>query len=215
MGRDRSFDLLEVTGEAGWTPGWFAAKLAGSERGRLEMGWDVARKRDLSVLWVNHDEPATGIKRLRFLVVMRGVQFALQRAIVREAMDVKLPTVGCGDATGMGMDSNETLQTAYGDRWEPVNFGGTRKSELGSVLATTFDDRGQALPPVDGPYKFIATDLYAIHCEQTGGGNDRRLRLVENDNPLLPESHCDIAYAGALALRAGSLEGCEVGAIWL
>lgn len=97
-----------------------------------------------------------------------------------------------------------------------MDFGGKRKSELGSVLATTFDDRGQALPPVDGPYKFIATDLYAVHKEELGGsGSDRRLKLVENDNPLLPESHCDIAYADALALRAASLEGVNVGAIWL
>jgi len=29
--------------------------------------------------------------------------------------------------------------------------------------------------------------------------------LAETENPLLPDSHCDVAYAGALALRAGRI----------
>ena len=108
------------------------------------------------------------------------------------------------------MDSNETLRNAYGDRWEPVDFGGKRKSELGSTLATAFGDGAAAIPPVEGEHKFIATDLYAIQKEEVGIGGTRRLRLLETENPLLPESHCDIAYAAALAYRAASLSAVEV-----
>ena len=227
LGRGMSFDLIEITGgeggrgESGWEPGIFR-RLLEAEPGhfpaaaRLEIGWDVARKRDLSALWVNLDR-GDGFKWLRFLVLMRRVPFELQRAVVVEAMTGPRPAVGCGDATGIGMDSNETLRNRFGQRWEPVDFGGKRKSELGSVLATTFDDRGQAIPPIDGPYKFIAADLYAIHREDLGtdGAGERRLRLVENDNPLLAESHCDIAYAGALALRAGTLKHAVPGVRWI
>ncbi|MEM9881409.1 MAG: hypothetical protein AAF800_00640 [Planctomycetota bacterium] len=89
-----------------------------------------------------------------------------------------------------------------------MTFTAKSKSELGSTMATTFGDGDQAIPPIDGPHKFIATDLYAIHREDLTPGSGLsagRMRLVENENPLRPESHCDIAYAGALALRAGTL----------
>ena len=50
-----------------------------------------------------------------------------------------------------------------------MDFGGKRKSELGSLLATAFGDGDQAIPPMDGEHKFIGTDLYAIQAEATGG----------------------------------------------
>lgn len=34
--------------EAGWRPGWFRERLGGDGKGRLETGWDVARRGDLS-----------------------------------------------------------------------------------------------------------------------------------------------------------------------
>jgi len=125
--------------------------------------------------------------------------------VVSAAMRSPLAAVGCGDATGLGMESNEVMRDHFGERWEPVDFAGRRKSDLGSTLATMFTDGDQAIPPLDGAYKFIATDIYAIQREETGAGNDRRLKLMESENPLLSESHCDIAYSGALALRASSL----------
>ena len=150
---------------------------------------------------------------LRFLILMHGVTFETQRKIVRAAMDARgyASGVGCGDATGLGMDSNETLSTLYGDNWESVNFG-SKKSELGATALAAYRDGTQFIPPVDGPHKFIATDVYAIQrvsgsspgegsVEQAKGD---RLRLSEGENPMLPESHCDIAYANFLSLRAGA-----------
>ena len=164
------------------------------------MGWDVARHTDLSPLWVNVGRPG-GVKRLRSLVVMHKVSFALQREIVAAAMKVRTDSVGCGDATGLGMDSNETLHTRFGDRWEPVTFTGTAKRELGSGLRTAFDDNTQAIPAIDGPHKFVATDLYALQADRAGDN----LKLVETPNPLMEDSHCDIAYACALARKAAAI----------
>lgn len=221
LGRDQPFDLLRVQGEAGFDPSFFAP---GSGRipadGRLEMGWDVARRGHLSALWCNHAPSggAGGVKHLRYLVLMQDTPFELQRRIVQAAMSAGTSGgggVGCGDSTGLGMDSNETLKGLYGDRWEPVDFGGKRKSDLGSTLATTFGDGEQAIPPLDGEHKYVATDIYAIQREEEDAGESRRLKLIENENPLLPESHCDIAYAGALALRASTLAGATPGLMWL
>jgi len=204
LGRGKPFDWLRIDGDnasaIGWSPAWF--KRDDLQGGRLELGWDVARTGHLASLWCNFARPMQP-KQLRFLMLMHKTSFAQQRDIVRAAMRTgDRLAVGAGDATGMGMDSNETLKAEFGERrWLPINFGGRGKSDLGSIALTAFDGAGQGLPPMDGPAGFIAADLAAIQADRTGG----QLRLDEGQNPLLPESHCDIAYSGMLALKAGSL----------
>jgi phage FluMu gp28-like protein len=215
IGAGQPFDCLRVENGNGWRADFFTPGSAPGER--FEIGWDVARHGHLSALWVNRAFPGSGKpKQLRYLVLMHRCPFELQREIVRSAMDTPAPgsSVGCGDATGLGMDSNEQLHDRYGDRWEGIDFGGRRKGELGSMLATAFDDRMQGLPAFDR-YKFIATDIYAVQKEESGAGESKRLRLLETENPLLPDSHCDIAYAGALALRAGTLSSAQPRAGWI
>jgi len=202
-GEGMAFDYLRIDGDAGWDAGFFS--FAKTESGRCEHGWDVARHGDLSVLWTNQSRGET--RHLRSLVIMSDTTFALQRTVVCAAMDANASSVGCGDSTGLGMDSNETLEARYTQRWEGVNFGGKRKSDLGSGLATAFRDRSQTLPGL-GEYKFIATDVYAVQRDASkegvvGADGKSTLKLVESQNPLLPESHCDIAYAAALAIRSG------------
>ena len=203
--------IIEVKNGAGWKAGFLGAHLrrllaitAGS---RIECGWDVARHSDLSVLWVNLFRPGRP-RTLAGLVVMAGTQFALQREIVREAMRAG-QSVGCGDSTGLGMDSNETLATQFPGRWVGVNFSGKAKRELGSILMTAFDDGGQELPVMTAGTKFIACDLYAVQKE----GDRENLVLTETNNPLRHESHCDIAYAAALALKAAQTPSATV-RIW-
>ena len=198
-GRDIPFDMLRIEGDAGWRSGFFG-ELKGIG-GRAEIGWDVARRSHLSPLWINVARPNRP-KRLRFLVLMHRAQFSLQRTVICEAMDTKPTNVGFGDSTGLGMDSNETLSTKYSGRWEGLDFTGKSKRELGSLLMTTYDDGAQAIPPTDGQHKFIATDLYALQKE----GDMDTLKLTETANPLLAESHCDVAYSNALALKAGQIE---------
>lgn len=207
-GRELPFTLLEVVADAGWDPETFRRMRAADPfGGRWELGWDVARRGDISVLAVNQ-ALAGDDRHLRALVLMRDTTFALQREIVTATMDADARAVGRGDATGLGADSNETLESRYGDRWRGVPFTVSSKSELGSGLATAFIDASQTLPPMDGPHKFVATDLYAISKQADASGEvdesgKGRLKLVEGENPLLPDSHCDVAYALALAIAAG------------
>lgn len=206
-GEGRPFDCLRIDNDAGWNPAFFD----GIERmqGRPELGWDVARHGHLSSLWINE---ATGDdRRLRYLVLMHNTSFELQRQVVRTVMDARAGAVGNGDRTGLGMDSNETLSTLYPGRWEGVDFGGVRKSELASALYTAYRDGTQTLPASarqGGEHHFIPHDLYAIQKEGNPEAAEQehakaRLKLVETQNPLLDESHCDIAWSNALALRAG------------
>lgn len=209
-GRVLPFDLCEVKADAGWSPEFFRKiRTDATHAGRFEIGWDVARRGDISALSLNMPQsPGAPDRHLRALVLMRNTSFALQREIVSAAMDVDPRAVGRGDSTGLGMDSNETLEAKYPHRWQGIDFGGKRKSDLGSGLATAFSDASQTVPPLDGPHKYIATDLYAIQKQTDAQGEvdesgKGRLKLVETNNPLLPESHCDIAYSLALAIAAG------------
>jgi phage FluMu gp28-like protein len=190
------FSFCRIEGEGGWQQNFFTRKLPSG--GKLAVGWDVARTGHLSSVWVNHVVSGRP-SHLRFLVLMHNVTFGLQRRVVRAAMDA-MPSVGCGDNTGLGMQSNEELTQIYGDRWEGVNFGGGRKKELASGMVTAFSDRQQTIQPVDSEYGFIAADIYAVQKDDTGG----QLLLDETDNPLLPESHCDIFYSGGLSRMAGN-----------
>jgi phage FluMu gp28-like protein len=192
------FSFLRVEGGAGWNENFFNRDLR--ESGRLEFGWDVARTGHISALPVNLRRPGRPT-HLRYLVLMHNCTFGMQRHIVRAGMDsARGASVGCGDSTGLGMDSNETLTKLYRDRWEPINFGGSRKRELASALATAFSDEAQTIPSLDGPFKFVGTDLYAIQKDETGG----QLALDETENLLLPESHCDVGWGLALARKAGA-----------
>lgn len=211
LGEGRPFDLLRVKDDKNWQPGFFD-RLREIE-GRCEMGWDVARRGHISSLWIN-SYTGNPIRHLRAMVLMEDCSFTMQREIVTSAMNSKESNVGCGDATGLGMDSNETLANEFGDgrdegRWEPVTFTAKSKSDLASLLKTTFDDGTQTLPSMKGEYKYIATDLYAIQKDESEG----KLKLDETENPLLPQSHCDIAWSGGLALRAAGLNPVTAG-LW-
>ena len=197
---DLPFELLRINDDNGWNAGFWNDLR--TEAGRPEAGWDVARHADLAVFWVNvrHSDK---FRHLRKLVICQRTSFALQRTIIRSLMDACPNAVGCGDSTGLGMDSNETLAGLYGSRWQPVTFTQKSKREMGSGLMTAFDDGSQGIPSIDGANKFIATDIYAVQKE---GGKDT-LKLYETPNPLEENSHCDIAWASALAIRAGNIAG--------
>jgi phage FluMu gp28-like protein len=174
--------------------------------------WARQRK-DFSSVWINH-AGRDGKKRLVALVLMQNTEFATQRHILTQAMRARAGSVGAGDATGLGFDSNETMKALFRDNWEGVVFGVKSKSDLGSLGRTAFGDGVQKLPEFasDGhDLKFIATDLYSIQCVPTGDAADKRLALSETENELEPDSHCDIAYSGLLALKAGTLVGGRLG----
>jgi len=173
----------------------FRGALAGKS---IALGWDVARRGHLSVIAVNRlvtKHPS----RLIAMVAMRDCTFEYMRHVATTIMDTTRQSVGFGDATGLGMESNEVLEKKYRDRWTPYMFTAASKREVASALRTGFSDGMQTLPGMD-EHKFIAADLYAIQADQSGAN----LLLSETPNPLLEESHCDIAYAIGLARLAGA-----------
>jgi len=190
-------DLKDDRGYDSKTENVFAARLL-SCTGRLTCGWDVARRRDLSTFWIN--EQVGKRQWLRALVIMRRCSFQFQReGMIEQAMDTLRGMVGCGDSTGLGIESNERLEKKYGLRWRGVTFTGGSKLALASRLQTTYQDGGQAIPQ---SAEIVAYDLHALQKETRGD----KILIHEMQNALEPDSHCDIAYANALALEAAQLQ---------
>ena len=162
-------------------------------KGPLYVGWDVARTGHLSPVWVN--QLVGDVFHLRVLVNMHRMDFPYMRQVVWQAMDVA--TRGAGDATGLGMESCELTGKRYPGRFDEVNFS-SAKAALGSKLMQTYEDVRQRLPT--GGCDDVIHDLHAIQKETRLG----KLVLHETRNAIEKRSHCDMAYANALALYAAS-----------
>jgi phage FluMu gp28-like protein len=200
LGRGCPFDYLHVEAKGSpLGPVWLAMKSEAAAGYSVEIGWDVARTGHLSAVTINFAKPNQP-KRLRFLVTMHNLEFEEQRAFVNASMGLRWSGVGHGDATGLGMESNEVLEKRYPERWTPYQFTVQGKRAIASALSTAFSDGMQTLPNLSGPYKFVATDVYAVQKDDTGAA----LLLEETPNVLLPGSHCDIAYSLGLARLAGA-----------
>lgn len=201
LGTGLPFDYLHCENDADYDLGAIFTEVKAEIRrgGRVEIGWDVARHGHLSAIPFNFASIGKP-KHLRFLATLKGCSFEFQRGIIEHLMKLQAWSVGSGDATGLGMESNEVLERRYPDRWIPFTFTGAGKRDAASSLSTAFSDGTQTLPALNGKYKFIATDLYAIQKDDTGA----MLMLDETENPLLADSHCDIAWGLALCRRAGA-----------
>lgn len=193
------FTLLDLADNQGYDPqteNIFAQRLKGLP-GRLTVGWDVARRKDLSVLWFNEEVNKT--QYLRLLVIMRRCRFDYQReGVIEQAMNTLPNLSGAGDETGLGMESNERLRLKYGElRWRPVNFASS-KMALASRLQTYWQERRQVIPISADQ---VQMDVHGLQKERKGD----KLIVHETANTLEPDSHCDMAWANALALEAASV----------
>jgi phage FluMu gp28-like protein len=199
----------------------------GAGRGRMALGYDVARTGDLSCVWINAEEPrnahapltGTGSQsasatppgvaaRLVGLITMRNMPFGSQRSII-EALMLAFPTlVGAGDSTGLGMQICEELQTKFGPaRFSGVNFS-AMKPELGTNMVRVYED-GRQILPVAREFDDAIYDVAGIRTQPMPSG---RVKFYETPNPISRHSHCDMAWANALALLALK-DQVDVGAV--
>lgn len=165
----------------------------------LFLGFDVARKGDLSVIDI--EERIGDVLWERHRIEMRGVTYAEQRTRLYELL--KLPQVKrcCIDATGLGNQLAEEAKRHFGWKVEPIMFTQQSKSDLAYPLRAAHED-------VRLRYRRdekLRADLRGIKKELTVGGNERFVGEAV-------DSHCDRFWAKALAL-CGALVKNEVGAM--
>ena len=166
----------------------------------VTIGYDVARTGHLSVVTLNHRKGA--VQRLVGLVKIHKCKFGIQRGIIERVMDAIPSSVGCGDKTGIGMQTCEELEERFGNaRFKGINFG-TLKPELGTNLTKVFESATQEIP-AGTDNEDIVFDLAGIKRATLPSG---RVTFTETQNPVEKRSHCDIAWSLALANMAAKEE---------
>lgn len=172
-----------------------AGEIADLPRGgkTLYAGYDVGRKKDLSVLWVI--EKVGDVYWTRMVRTLSQVNFAAQEDLLNILLGNPSVKRLCLDASGMGMDLAERLKRKWGYRFEGVQFTAPVKADLALPLLRCFQDRLVRLP-ADGA---IREDLHKVRKVVTTSNNIRF--EAEHDE----QGHADRFWALALAYHAADV----------
>lgn len=168
----------------------------------IYIGWDFARKRDLSVLWVN--ELVGDVAHTREVIELRGMstpdqidaaQAKLERAR-RVAVDYTGPGIGLGDELVKRFGEWKPDQDRFG-KIELVTFTQNEKLKLFPALRVAFEKHLVRVPV----NRSIREDLHSMQRVVTANGN------VTYRAPHTVDGHADRCTALALALRAAGTGG--------
>jgi len=111
---------------------------------------------------------------------------------------------GAGDAGGLGQQICWEAAKQFSGRFLSVNFT-SKKQDLGFALMNQLSAAEKCFPRGEPD---IATDYFALRKTFVGS----KWVFSEGRNTHNPASHCDIAWAGALASHAHTERRCEAGA---
>jgi phage FluMu gp28-like protein len=163
-----------------------------SPQGDLYLGFDVARKKHLSVIWIN--EKLGDVPYTRRTIVMENTPFRAQRDILYEWLRHPRLRRACIDSTGIGAQLAEEAQSDFGRfRVEPVTFTGPVKEDLAYRLRNRMEDRRFVIPRDET----VRASFHSIRKVVTAAGN---VRFDVNMNESV--GHADHFWAAALANHA-------------
>lgn len=189
-------DLVDPCVQLYTSPDYWRDLAALGKWERAAFGWDIAVTGDLACIWINartHGE----IYRLAACLTFKGCKIESQRRVVEAILDAMPYAVGAGDASGLGTSDCAKLEAAYYDRFLGCKFTAPFKLTLYTTAQGVYEARRQEIP-VNRPE--IAADIAAMKKSTSMAD---RLIFCAGCNDLLPDSHCDIATANALAIYAG------------
>ena len=158
---------------------------------QLYLGFDVARKKHLSVIWLL--EKAGERYNTICVKEMQGMKFRDQRQLLYTFLDLPNLYRACIDATGIGAQLAEDAKLDYGYKVEPVMFTGASKEDMAVHIRGLFEDRLITIPKDDK----IRDDLHSVKKVVTSGGSVRYVA------PETDDGHADRFWALALAAHAG------------
>lgn len=193
-GYGRLRDLEFVGGELKFDPLAPPPEPLPRARGRVYVGMDIARKKDLTCIWVA--EEIGDVLYPREQVVMRRAPFAAQHAELKRIRDRDRPTRWSIDQSGMGEPFVEHAKTYLGeDNVDGVIFGLTSKFALATLLKNRMEDRRFRLPVGD---RALRDDLHSITKAVTATG---AVRLVHDGDS---DGHGDRFWAASLCCNAAT-----------
>jgi len=165
-------------------------------KGDLYLGFDAARKKDLSVISVF--EKLGSVFYLRKLYELKNVKYAEQKSLLRRLLNLNNTRRLAMDATGIGNQMSEELKDEYGSRTvEPVMFTQRTKEELAYKLLYAFQDRNIRIPDDED----IKNDIHSIKKMNTSTGA-LRFDAARSET----DGHADRFWSFALAVYAGTNE---------
>jgi len=174
------------------------------------LGMDIARKRNLSVIWCNEIIGQQHVTRI--IVPMEKTKYRVQF----NTLSVFLQNRWCQragiDNGGIGAQIAEDAVDKFGSyKVESVTFTNATKSRMAEAVKTAMEDRNFIIPG-DGECKdldleegtelkdVIKEDFHSLRQVVTPAGN---VRFDPDANEALPNSHADFFWAAALAYNAG------------
>jgi phage FluMu gp28-like protein len=170
---------------------------------QLRLGFDVAAsgQGDLAVLYIDEAKPP--VLRLRALFSTRTEDWDFLKTVLFFFLK-KLPKLhGAGDESGLGRQICWEAASRFGSRFLKVNFA-SKKQDLGFALMNQLSVAEKRFPRSD---QDIAADFFAVRKFYTG----TRWTFSEGRNSFNPASHCDIAWAAALATYAHTQRKSGIG----
>ena len=156
----------------------------------LYFGFDIARKRDLSVIWIIEllDD---GAKLTRGVITMFRMKFDDQKEIAMKVAAVC--ERGCIDATGIGANLAENLSDKYPGQIEAVEFNASNKERMATSLKLDMEANKVMLPAGE---LTIRRSIQAVK-KFTGSTGNIRFDAARTD-----QGHADEFWALALANAA-------------
>lgn len=168
---------------------------------RLRLGFDVAAsgQGDLAAIYI--DEAKGDQLSLRALFTCRTEDWHFLKTVLFQFLAV--PNLqAAGDESGLGRQICWEAAAKFGSRFLKVNFA-SKKHDLGFAIMNQLAIAEKRFPKSEAD---IAADYFALRKTHNGS----KWAFSEGRNTLSPVSHCDIAWAGALATHAHTERKCTV-----
>ncbi|HEY5909801.1 MAG TPA: hypothetical protein VJA21_04270, partial [Verrucomicrobiae bacterium] len=170
----------------------------------LRLGFDVAAsgQGDLAAFYI--DEVAAGQAWLRALLTVRTEDWHFLGCALFCFLEQLPRLYAAGDESGLGRQICWEAANQFHGRFQKVNFT-SKKQDLGFTLMNQLSVAEKRFPRNQPD---IASDFFALRKAFSG----TKWLFTEGRNSLNPLSHCDIAWAAALATYAETERPCEFGA---
>jgi phage FluMu gp28-like protein len=170
----------------------------------LRLGFDVAAsgQGDLAVFYL--DEPKGSELWLRALLTARTEDWDFLKTVLFFFLEEFPSLQAAGDESGLGRQICWEAANNFSSRFSKVNFG-SQKHDLGFALMNQLSGSEKRFPK---DQQDIAADYFALRKMFAG----TKWVFTEGRNSSNPVSHCDIAWAGALASHAHTKRQSGIGA---
>jgi phage FluMu gp28-like protein len=179
------------------------AKLFGAPA-KYRLGFDVAASGEGDLATIYIDEKKAGQLFNRALFTCRTEDWHFLKTVLFTFLR-RLPALkACGDETGLGRQICWEAAKAFPNIFTSVNFA-SEKQDMGFALMNQLTVAEKRFPKSE---QDIAADYFALRKTYIG----KKWIFTEGRNTFNPNSHCDIAWAGALATKADA-SGSGLGAL--